>query len=289
MAFHLSAEYDHDLLFLFCIFFIQDKYRPPPFDYYEQRPPPDAFEYNRYDSHNHFSSSGYRPPNYDLDRYDNVKPIDRPIYSEISIYDDPPPNFPRPSYSQDNDYSSRPHRPPSSSNDYLGPYKPSHDSDFSSFGYRPKKPEPFPSSHGYLDKERESQQPPNYKPQKPPQSQPFIPYTINKDSWATYGGNYGGAQHYNHQSQDFWGLSNENKRKDVNFNYFSLGNGPKINPNENAVLSYPGSKYDTSFSYDTNYDKDKNYYGSLWTRRPGQEGNLTLIFLFFFNFRIKTL
>lgn len=187
-----------------------------------------------------------------------MKPIDRPIYSEISIYDNPPPHFPRPSYPQENDYN--------------GPYKPPHDSGFSSFGYRPKKPEHYPSSHNYLDRERETPPLPNYKPQKPPQSQPFIPYTINKDagSWATYGGSYGGAQN-NHHSQDFWGLSNENKRNDANFNYFNLGNGPKINPNENAVLSYPGSKYDTSNSYE--YDKDKNYYGNLWTRRPGQEGN----------------
>lgn len=277
---------------------------------YDHRPPPD-YEYNRYDSHNHFSSSDYRPPNYDLDRYDNVKPIDRPIYSEIQIYNDPPPNFPRPSYdrpsydrpsydrpsydrpsfdrpshdrpsydrpshdrpSHESDYQP-PRRPPPpppapSSNEYLGPYKPPHDSGFSSFGYRPKKPEQFPNPN-YLDRERES--PPNYKPIKNQPSQPFIPYAINKDtnSWATYGGSYGGSQHYNKQSHEYWGLTNEFKRNDANFNYFNLGSGAKINPNENAVLSYPGSKYDTSHSFDR--DSDKNYYGSLWTRRPGQDG-----------------
>lgn len=211
-----------------------------------------------------------------MDRYDHVKPIDRPIYSEIAIYNDPPPHFPRPSYPQENDYQPprRPPPPPAqppSSNEYLGPYKPPHDTGYSSYGYRPKKPEHFPNPN-YLDRERhESQPPPNYKPPKSPQSQPFIPYTINKEtnSWATYGGTYGGSQHYNHQSQDFWGLGHDFKRTDANFNYFNLGNGPKINPNDNAVLSYPGSKYDNQ------YDKDKNYYGNLWTRRPGQDGKFS--------------
>lgn len=216
-----------------------------------------------------------------------MKPIDRPIYSEISIYNDPPPNFPRPSYPAINDYHPPPpppppRRPTPSSNEYLGPYKPPQDSRYSSYGYRPKKPDHYPNPNpnpNYLDREREDR-PPNYKPPKsPPQSQPFIPYTINKDSnsWATYGGTYGGSQHYNKQSHDFWGLSNEFKRNDANFNYFNLGNGPKINPSDNAVLSYPGSKYDAGYSY----DNDKNYYGSLWTRRPGQDGKR--LFLCFTN------
>lgn len=260
----------------------QDKYRPPSFDYppYERPPPDHGYDYNRYDVQSHYSGSGYRSPDFDMDRYDNVKPIDRPIYSEISIYSDPPPNFPRPpsSFSSDSDYHShrRPppqyppaqHQPP---NEYLGPYKPPHDSSFSSFGYRPKKPDHF-SNHNYLDRDRESP-PPSYKPPKsqPPQSRPFIPYTINKDAWATYGGSYGGSQH-NQQAHDYWGLQNDFKRNDPNFNYFNLGNGQKVNPNENAVLSYPGSRYDNDKGPHLDYDKDKNYYGSLWTRRPGQDG-----------------
>lgn len=227
-----------------------------------------------------YSSFRYNPPEYDLDRYD--KPIDRPIYSEITIYRDPPPNFPRPpsSYSSDSDYHShrRPPPPPPplhpSSDEYLGPYRPPPDS----FGYRPvKKPDHYPHPHpNYLDRERESvgPPPPNYKPSKLP-SQPFIPYTINKDAWASYGGSYGGGQHYNQQAHDFWGLPNDNKRNDVNFNYFDLGNGQKFNPNDNAVLSYPGSRYDIEKGppgYEL--DKDRNYYGSLWTRRPGQEGTI---------------
>lgn len=204
--------------------------------------------------------------------------IDRPIYSEIAIYGEPPPNFPRPSNSfpSENEYHShrRPPPPPppsssQSSNEYLGPYKPPHESSFTSF--RPKKPDHF-SNHNYLDRERESQ--PSYKPPKPPiQSRPFIPYTINKDVLGSYGGSYGGGQSYNQQTQDFWGLPNDFKRNDVNFNYFNLGNGQKSNPNENAVLSYPGSKYDSENGPNFEHDKDKSYYGSLWTRRPGQEGN----------------
>lgn len=264
------------------LFLSKDKYRPPPFDYpHYERPSPDhGSDYNRYDAP--YPGSGYRSPSdYDMDRYDNVKPIDRPIYSEIQIYNDPPPNFPRPpsSFSSDSDYHShrRPPPPPplSPTNEYLGPYKPPHDSSFSSFGYRPKKPDHFPS-HNYLDRDRDSPPPPpppSYKPPKsPPQSRPFIPYTINKDSWATYGGTYGGNQNFNQHAHDFWGLSNDFKRDDPNFNYFNLGNGPKVNPNENAVLSYPGSRYDSDKGPHSDYDKEKNYYGSLWTRRPGQEG-----------------
>lgn len=233
----------------------------------------------------HPSSSIYRTPpgDFDYDRYDGggKPPIDRPIYTEIAIYSEPPPNFPRPppgAYQSENEYhrGPPPPRPPPSQNEYLGPYKPPHESSFTSFGYRPKKPDHF-SNHNYLDRERESP-PPGYKPPKPPvQSRPYIPYTIHKDGWASYGGSYGGGQSYNQQAaHDYWGLQNDGyKRNDVNFNYFNLGGGQKYNPNENAVLSYPGSRYD----YDQgppppNYehDRDKNYYGGLWTRRPGQEG-----------------
>lgn len=96
------------------------------------------------------------------------------------------------------------------------------------------------------------------------------------------GGSYGGSQHYNQQSVNFWGLGNDYKRTDANFNYFNLGNGPKINPDDNAVLSYPGSKYDQDKGYEQ--DKDKNYYGNLWTRRPGQDGNISIHFLIFYSF-----
>lgn len=262
-----------------------DKYRPPyepSYPSYEHRPPPPSshnYNYDRYDvSNHHYSSSVYRAPPYELDRYDLVKPpVDRPIYSEISIYEGPPP-FSRPSsYPPDDDYHHRPPLPPpSSSNEYLGPYKPGNEPSYSSFGYRPKKPErpppspPQPPTHNYLDRERESPGP--YKP-KPTQSQPYIPYSINKEtgSWASYGGSYGGSHNYNQQANDFWGLSNDNKRNDIHFNYFNLGNGQKYNPNENSVLSYPGSRYDLDKHHEN--DKDKSYYGSLWTRRPGQDGN----------------
>lgn len=216
-----------------------------------------------------------------MHRYDVGKPIvDRPIYSEIAIYGEPPPNFPRPpsSFSSENEYHSNrrppptpPSSPQSSSNDYLGPYKPPHESSFTSF--RPKKPDHFGNRNNYLDRDRDAQ--PSYKPSKSStQSRPYIPYTINKDALATYGGSYGGGQSYNQQAYDFWGLPNDFKRNDANFNYFNLGNGQ--NPDENAVLSYPGSKYDYETGPNSEYDKDKSYYGNLWTRRPGQEGNAPL-------------
>lgn len=249
---------------------------------------------------NHYSSSSiYRPPSdYDVHRYDAGKPlIDRPIYSEIAIYGEPPPNFPRPpsSFSNENEYHPNRRPPPpsapsspsspssssppqSSSNDYLGPYKPPHESSFTSF--RPKKPDHF-SNRNYLDRDRDSQ--PSYQPSKSSaQSRPYIPYTINKDAWPIYGGSYGGGGGSSHNQQaayDFWGLPNDHKRNDANFNYFNLGNGQ--NPDENAVLSYPGSRYDHETGPSAEYDKDKSYYGNLWTRRPGQEGKALFYFILF--------
>lgn len=246
-----------------------NKYRPPAYDNhfehrppsYEHRPPPPAsYEYDRFDIH-------YRPPPpaYELDRYDIVKPVDRPDYSEISIYNEH--HYNRPThFSPPDNYRPPPHgdRPPYPTGEYLGPYKPPYEPPpHSTFGYRPRKPAAV--HNNYLDREREI--PPYRKPSKP-----FIPYTINKEnsSLASYGGNYGGS--YNQQSTDYWGLSNDIHRKDHNFNYFNLG-GSKFNPNENSVLSYPGSRYDTD-KYNSQQDKDRNYYGSLWTRRPGPDGKL---------------
>lgn len=247
-----------------------DKYRPPSYDShhsyehrpppnYEHRPPPQSYEYDHYDIHS------YRPPprpSYELDRYDIVKPIDRPDYSEITIYHDH--HYNRPAHFSPSSYhDDHPHP----TGEYLGPYnKPPYEPSHSTFGYRPRKPISAPV-HNYLDREREI--PPYRKPSKP-----FVPYTINKDnnSVASYGGSYGGS--YNQQSTDYWGLSNHIHRQDQNFNYFNLG-GTKFNPNENSVLSYPGSRYDEHHQHHHHQedDKDRKYYGSLWTRRPGPDGN----------------
>lgn len=252
-----------------------DKYRPPPIyepsHSYEHRPPPPSsfsnerpYEYDRYDT-----GPQYRPvrPSYDTDRYDVIKPLDRPSFTEISIYEERRP---------DDDY--RPHRrplPPPSS-EYGAPPPPSGEygappSSYS-FGYRPKKPHRIPQPvHGdYLDREREIR--PHQYYRKPTQP-PFIPYMINKENngWGSYGGHYGSPNNFNHP-QDLWIQNNKPKNED--FNYFSLGHMPKYPPEDNSVLSYPGSKYDT---HDKGYqhqqhDKDKSYYGSLWTRRPGPDG-----------------
>lgn len=265
-----------------------DKYRPnfgyPPT--YDTRPIPppyeQSFDFDRYDSYPS-PPAAYRPQNYD--RYDVVKPADRPIYSEITIFDDP--QHSRPSgYSPPNenayDGPRRPPPPPSSSPpEYLGPYKPpSQDSFYSTpYNYRPKKPE-RPPMHNYLDRERE-ETPVYYenhnKNTKPSSTPPFIPYTINRD--ATNDGpnsngnpSYGNAYQTNQQANNFWGLPNDNKRTDVPFNYFNLGNGPKRNE-ENSILSYPGSQYDFDGGGPPHQaDKNKDYYGNLWTRRPGPDG-----------------
>lgn len=258
-----------------------DKYRPPPFEqhHYEHRPASNyderPYEYDRFEISNQYSSSSiYRPPpSYDLDRYDGIKPTD---YSEISIYSGPHYNRPNNFPPHDDDYrpNRRPERPPTP-NEYLGPYKPPpYEPSYSSFGYRPKKPDRFPVSapaHSYLDREREIPPPPPlHSHTNRKQSKPYIPYTINKENaWGSYGGNYGGNYNYNQQSHNFWGLSNDVKRKDQQFDYFNLGNKPKFHPEENSVLSYPGSKYDQN---NNEHDKDKSYYGSLWTRRPSQDG-----------------
>lgn len=246
-----------------------DKYRPP-YDFvpYEHRPQShheDNYDYNRYDISNQFSSSVYRTPGYDLDRYDFVKPPirQRPPYSDTPEYS--PPLFSHSSsIPSDGHYHHR--QPP----EYVGPYKPEDEISYPTFSYRPRKPE-RDQSQSYLNRDRESQR--KYNPPKPTQSQPYVPYSINKEpsSWASYGGSYGGSNHYNQQSNDFWGLSNNYKRNDIHFNYFNLGHGPKYDRNQNSVLSYPGSRYDQEKQYE--YDKNRNYYGSLWTRRPGQDGN----------------
>lgn len=235
-----------------------DKYRPPPIyeptHSYEHRPPPSSYsnerpyEYDRYEI-----STQYRPPrpSFDLDRYDVIKP---PSYTDISIYEDRRP---------DEDY--RPHRRPPPSTDYGAP--PAY-----SFGYRPKKPDriPQPVHGGYLDREREIRPQPYYKR---PTQMPFIPYMINKEKngWGSYGGHYGSPNNY-HQPHDLWSMHNNVKPKHEDFNYFSLGNMPKYPPEDNSVLSYPGSKYGGNDRAYQQPDKDKSYYGSLWTRRPGPDG-----------------
>lgn len=236
-----------------------DKYRPPPIyepiHSYEHRPPsPSSYPNDRPYEYNHYEiSSQYRPPrpSYELDRYDVIKPVDRPSYTEISIYNDRHP-----------DDSYRPHHiPPPPSSEY-GP--PSY-----SFGYRPKKPERIPQTMhgGYLDRDREVR--PHHFYRKP--TQPFIPYSINKDdgAWGSYGGQYGSPNNQ-HQPHDLWDVHNKQKPED--FNYFNLGNMPKHRPEDNSVLSYPGSNYGVNDKGFEHNDKDKSYYGSLWTRRAGPDG-----------------
>lgn len=234
-----------------------DKYRPTqiyePLHSYEHRPPPPSYTNERpYDYDRYDSSPPYRPsrPPYELDRFDVIKPIDRPSYTEISIYNERHP---------DEDY--RPHRRPPPSSEYGGPPY--------SFGYRPKKPERIPPAHnGYLNREREERPQTYYrKPAQPP----FVPYMINKENndWGSYGGHYGSPNNFHHP-HDLWSHNNV-KPKQEDFNYFSLGNMPKYPAEDNSVLSYPGSKYGSDKGHQQ-HDKDKSYYGSLWTRRPGPNG-----------------
>lgn len=140
--------------------------------------------------------------------------------------------------------------------------------------------------HNYLDRERET--PEYYKHSKTSSQPPFIPYTINKDnsnidpnSMSSYSGSYGNAYQHNQQTNTFWGLPNDYKRNEIPFNYFNLGNGQKVNPNDNSVLSYPGSSYDNDnkppqgYQEHQEHDRDKSYYDNLWTRRPSQDGEIS--------------
>lgn len=248
-----------------------DKYRPP-YDFVsdEHRPSPhpdDNYDYNRYDISNQFSSSVYRAPTYDLDRYDFVKPPIRhhPPYSDTTVYR-PPPFSQSSSFPSDEYYHHR--QPP----EFSGSYRTEDDSSYPTFSYRLRKPELDPSQ-SYLNRNRDRGSQKIYNLPKPTQSQPYVPYSINTEpsSWASYGGSYGGSNHYNQQSNNFWGLSNNFKPNDVHFDYFNLGRAHKYDRNENSVLSYPGSRYDQEKHYE--HVKNRNYYGSLWTRRPGQDGN----------------
>lgn len=222
-----------------------DRYGPPPpNDYQSYGPPPRPYhDYDRPPP----PRPVYGPPppssSYELDRFDAGKPVDRPHYSEVSIYTG--------TYHTPEDYSSHDRPPPS----YETPF---------SLSYLPaKRPDHFEPSHAYLDRDREQRPPSHYKKPQPP----FIPYTINQENDNRYGNSH-------HQGPDSWTATNNVQRKDQHFNYFNLG-GDKPHPEENSVLSYPGSKYhDNKPPSD---DHDKSYYGNLWTRRPGADGKLQLI------------
>lgn len=193
---------------------------PPPRDNfiptrYDNRPPPPSREYER---HGHD-----RPPSNWVqrvaDRYDNVRPIERPRpgIHDITVYEDR--------------YRHPPPPPP-------GPF------DRNRFDNRaPPKTIPPP----YLDRNRGRER---------EHDRTFIPYAINQEVGYT----------------DYWGMKRDDKRP-PDFNYFALGHSgagaSKYNPNENSVLSYPGSSYE---------DRDRNYYGNLWTRRPSVDGKPTSIF-----------
>lgn len=87
---------------------------------------------------------------------------------------------------------------------------------------------------------------------------------INHREDPSAAGRYGDS----HSANEHWSSNSTYQRHDQHFNYFNLGN--KHRPVDNAVLSYPGSNYDEANEHD--YGTDKNYYNSLWTRRPGQDG-----------------
>lgn len=231
--------------------------RPPP--RYDGRPS----DYDRYDVPRKPPPNWMPrppPPSNGLDRYEPVRPIERPGF-EITIYRDT--RLPIP-------YDDvRPYRPP--------PYEPSYNSRYEP---RPPIPDRERDRQGivgpvetppYLDRDRgrERENPrdrdlPGYgKPQKP-----FVPYSINQG----YAGGYGSSA----PSNDYWGLKREDRRPiEQGFNYFNLG-GSRQNAKENSVMSYPGSKYE---------DRDRNNYGNLWTRRPAEDGKLTFIKTFFYLFR----
>lgn len=262
--------------------------RPAPPPSYDNRP--SVFEYmDRDDSYG--PPSGYRPSSYDLDRYDKPVEIARPGYQEVII----PVNnaaYSPPSNKRPYDKDDRQHRPddyiriedyrydykPNRYNDYMNDYRPDYISSYSVTGYRPAPhqsyPPPGPSI--YLDRDPPPPaQPPMNGQHKPSGYRP----DDNKDmQWGSYGGRYGSSGATNQYSSDYWGLRNNIQRKDdQHFNYFELG-GSKYGPSgmDNSIWSYPGSKYNND---DRNWFKDKKSEGAgnMWTRRPGQDGNMMLL------------
>lgn len=232
-----------------------DKYRPRP-PIYESRPPPD-YHYE-FSSHS-FDGGYYKPSSYgsEVDRYDVVRPDDvyKPNRWEVQI-----PSSHGIEYGGRDDYYDRPDhfRPPYRPGPDYSPYRPYREHDRS---HRPYPLPPPPSvSHIYYERDR----PDHKKPSR------FIPYLIGTDDWATYGGGYGGVSYS--KDSDYWGIRNENRRKDgPDFNYFDLGGRHKYEYGEdNYIWSYPGSKY----NFDNRYPpRDRPDYGSQWTRRPGPDGN----------------
>lgn len=281
-----------------------DKYRPPIFDNrppqeydsrppsYDSRPPPSydtrpVYEnrppdYDRYDVDRPFSSPGgsFRPSTYgggsDLDRYD-LKPIEvsRPGYQDVIISgghdygpskDSRPPYYKRPDFIPIEAY--RPElRPTNPDNDYHGPYRPEYLQSYGPFGDRDPRPDRFPSSSGYLDRD------PIQSHRKPAA---YLPIGA-ENPWGSYGGTYGGSS-YSKYSSDYWGLKNDIKRIDGHhFNYFELGGskrgGAPYLPTENSIWNYPGSGYNNAPDRHSYRDKlNYNGFSTLWTRRPGQDG-----------------
>ncbi|XP_026842343.1 uncharacterized protein LOC6591181 isoform X1 [Drosophila persimilis] len=152
-------------------------------------------------------------------------------------------------------YDGSAYRPPRPETDrvdkYRPPYRPG--PDFSP--YRPH--EPSRPIHNYLDRDGSSAGPSPYK--KPNK---FVPYLIGgEENWGNYGGSYGGSNS-NSKHTSYWGLSESQRRKDHDFNYFQLGAPHR---ESNSVLGYPGS------SYEDDYPKRRNDYRQQWTRRPGPD------------------
>lgn len=238
--------------------------KPPSYD----RP---NFDYDSYKVHYHSRPEPVRPSyGSEVDRYDRPKPTYHSISSSTSsggYY----PSDNRPSLPPPRPIYHRPSNIPTTlyiesavftaDDNYRPPSPPPHSPPVT-------RPSYGSSNHFYLD--------------RPDKYRPFTPYEINNNdsqypshhSSSSYGGSY-----YNRQEEHRWGGGgssyggrDDNRRDGPSFNYFELGNRGSPRPYEdNFVWNYPGSGYGSDHSSGS---KDSSYYGTSWTRRPGQDGEI---------------
>lgn len=278
----------------------QIQQRPPttsrPMDYQPYPappPPPPQNDYNR----------PLPPPQNSYQRPQQSPPTDLEIYRPSSIYQPRPPLGPY--------YPSRPqNNPPAYGNQnidrvgveeefykggnkydeqiYYGyPGKDSPQPEYNRPPQEPIRPRPYPPPPPPGPPQDVPPHPPrndyNNAPPSPMRpsssynSNPFIPYMINKD-WGMYGGSYGGT-HESYNQHSYWLKDSESRPNPPHFNYNELVNGRPMDYNsqygDHRPLPPPPPPPHHQHQHQDQSDRGGNSgdrnpsYGQQWSRRPG--------------------